>query len=316
MLFATLVVAGTVLSAAVLASVALTILEYPYDTDNPLGGSNGAHEEYYRVAYGEADATAPDGRFAEQEEYVLKARSHAHAAGVPQMVRSFMETCQSERPLALEVGAGSGLLQDVVSDYVGTDLSLTARRFFHKPFVQSSATDLPFRDNAFDAVWSVWVLEHVSNPERALNEIRRVVKNNGYILLRPAWNVDSWAADGYEVRPYADFGFKGWLIKASIPIRLSRWYSLFHARQVRIISALRAALSRNGTRLHFVRLKPNYSRYWVTDSDAAISLDFFEVFLWFATRGDDCVNCPSTRTLLFGRPGQRPEALIVRVNKN
>jgi len=231
------------------------------------------------------------------------------------MLQAFVNKYAGAHARALEIGSGSGLLQDTVERYVGIDISMTARRFFHKPFLQSSATDLPFRDNAFDAAWTIWVLEHVANPERALNEIRRVVKHNGYILLRQAWNVDSWAADGYEVRPYTDFGIRGKLIKASIPVRVSRWYSLFHARQVRLIRTLLARVTRGGTRLHFVRLKPNYTRYWVTDSDAVVSLDFFEVFLWFTSRGDECVNCPSLKTLLFGRPGQRPEALIVRVNK-
>ena len=38
----------------------------------------------------------------------------------------------------------------------------------------------------------------------------------GYVYLNPAWACVPWAADGYEARPYSDFGITGKLIKASI----------------------------------------------------------------------------------------------------
>lgn len=301
-------------SLALLSAVA-TMFRYPYD----VGGdsmTDPAAKDYYHDAYDDSSAVSDGGRFVEDEEYVRKARAHAQAAGIPHLIESFVQRYDLATARALEVGAGSGLLQDAVQRYVGVDVSSRAKRFFHKPFVEASATALPFSSDSFDAVWSIWVLEHVADPEQALNEIRRVVKDGGYILLRPAWNCDSWAADGYEVRPYSDFGIWGKLIKASIPIRTSRWYSLLHSRQVRLVRTSATALSRRASSLHFTRLRPNYSKYWVTDSDAVISLDFYETFLWFTSRGDVCVNCPSRRSLLFGRPGQRDETLVIRVQKS
>jgi SAM-dependent methyltransferase len=299
----------------VLASCVLTALHYPYDKDRPDDHPRRINERhYYEHAYGQNERRSK-GPFSEHDEYVQKARTHAIEAYIPRAIESFVQKYSLQGARALELGAGSGLLQDVVDDYVGIDVSSTANRFFHKPFVVASCADLPFRDDSFDVAWSIWVLEHVINPERALNEIRRVVRNGGYVLLRPAWNCDPWAADGYEVRPFSDFGLTGKLIKASIPIRLSRWYSLFHRRQVRLIRTLVTVLSGKPSRLHFRRLKPNYSKYWVTDSDAVVSLDFFETFLWFTSRGDHCADCPSRNALIFGRPGQRSELLVIRVNK-
>jgi SAM-dependent methyltransferase len=307
-----------IVSAAVAAflSCVLTAVHYPYDTDppdDPLPG--GAERRYYERAYGH-DRQQPTGPFSEDDEYVQKARTHAIAAEIPQSIESFVQKYQLHGGRALEVGAGSGLLQDVVHRYVAMDVSPTASRFFHKPFVVASGANIPFGDDSFDIVWSIWVLEHVSHPERTLSEMRRVVRNGGYVVLRPAWDCDPWAADGYEVRPFTDFGLIGKLIKASIPIRLSPWYSLLYRRQVRMIRTLATAFSGRASRLHFVRLNPNYSKYWVTDSDAAVSLDFFETFLWFTSRADDCVNAPSRNALLFGKPGLHSEFLVVRVNKS
>ena len=306
--------AAVMVGAVVLLSVLVTVLQYPYDVDGD-SASGAAAKEYYQDAYEHATLASKEGPFAEGEEYVHKARAHAHAAGIPQIIESFVKTHALEQGRVLEVGAGSGLLQDVVRRYVGMDVSSRANRFFHKPFVEGSATAIPFRSGMFDAVWSVWVLEHIANPAQALTEMRRVVKDGGHILLRPAWNCDSWAADGYEVRPYSHFGFWGKVVKATLPIRSSRWYSVFYTRQVRIVRTLVTILSGRPSRLHFTRLKPNYSRYWVTDSDAVTSLDFYETFLWFTSRGDTCVNCPSRRSLLFGRPGQRNDTLVIRVRK-
>jgi len=293
-------------------SAILTALHYPVHTDvSPKLSELEPPRSFYEGAYRE-----PQLATAGNEDYVNLARDHAFRAGIPKTVEAFVQSYGHKAANALEVGCGSGLLQDITDRYVGIDLSLSAHRFFRRPFAQASATQLPFADDTFDVVWSIWVLEHVTNPEKALKEIRRVVKDRGYVLLRPAWDVDSWASEGYEVRPYSDFGWMGKLTKASIPIRSSRWYKLLYARQLRILRTLVTFLSGNPSQLRYTRLQPNYSRFWVTDSDAAVSLDFYEVFLWFSSRGDECVNCPRQKHLLLGGPGGRLETIIVRVNKS
>jgi SAM-dependent methyltransferase len=44
-----------------------------------------------------------------------------------------------------------------------------------------AATDMPFPTGTFDVLWTVWVIEYLPNPEKALLEIRRVVKPGGYL---------------------------------------------------------------------------------------------------------------------------------------
>jgi hypothetical protein len=163
-------------------------------------------------------------------------------------------------------------------------------------------------------VWSIWVLEHIPNPERALGEMRRVVKDRGYIFLWPAWGCPSWLAEGYQVRPYGDFGLAGKLVKASVGIRSTRAYRLLYRRQVQAIRWASVRLSGGPSRLHFVRLQPNYSTYWQPDSDAAVSVTFHEVSLWFRSRGDTCTNCPSE--LQMAGWTAAPDQMIIRVSKH
>lgn len=49
-------------------------------------------------------------------------------------------------------------------------------------FVKSDAHKLPFPDNSFDVVTCQTVLIHLKNPEKALSEMKRVVKSNGIVI--------------------------------------------------------------------------------------------------------------------------------------
>ncbi|MBD3366307.1 methyltransferase domain-containing protein [candidate division WWE3 bacterium] len=45
------------------------------------------------------------------------------------------------------------------------------------------AENLPFEDASFDVVVSLWVLEHLENPEKVFAEVTRVLKPGGYFLF-------------------------------------------------------------------------------------------------------------------------------------
>jgi SAM-dependent methyltransferase len=193
-----------------------------------------------------------------------------------------------EQAHTLEVGSGIGQLQDVVVDYTGIDISPTATRYYHKPFVVGTATAMPFKDGEFDALWSIWVLEHIPNAETALSEVRRVVKPGGLIFLLPAWDCVPWAADDYDARPYSEFGLYGKLVKATTVIRRDHRFKALHEGPIHLIRSF----APSPTRLHYRKLIPNYKEYWQADSDATTSLDRKEVARWFTSRGDELLNGP------------------------
>jgi SAM-dependent methyltransferase len=227
-------------------------------------------------------------------------------------VSRFVTNHQLQNKRILDVGSGRGYLQDIVADYTGLDLSPTVAPKYHKPFVVGSATKMPFPDNYFDAAWTVWVVEHIPEPEKAFAEMRRVVKPGGHLLLIVAWNCPTWLADGFEVRPYEDFTLAGKLVKASIPLRTTRVFDSAHHIPIRALRWAQYALSGGGTSLHFRALQPNYNIYWRPDSDAAISIDSYETMLWFQSRGDKCLNCDSRGSELL----EAPKPLIIRVDKS
>ena len=100
----------------------------------------------------------------------------------------------------LELGCGIGyqsaFLSKIASNVIATDLEdenvdshapgmkraievLASLHVNNVTFVPCSAENLPFEDNSFDMVYSSHVLEHIPNPEKALQEIYRVLKPGG-----------------------------------------------------------------------------------------------------------------------------------------
>jgi hypothetical protein len=69
------------------------------------------------------------------------------------------------------------------------------------------------------------------------------------------------------------------------------------------------------SRLHYKRLTPNYEKYWTGDSDAVSSIDRYEALLWFASRGDTCLNCSNAGTFRAISQRVTDPRLIVRVQK-
>ena len=294
--------------SAISAAAILIALHFPYAVDQPLTDADlEGVRTYYTDAYKQAPAVpeTPPSEF--ETKYLEVAARAATLYDVEGQVRSFADIFGLKDKRVLDIGSGRGYLQDIVEDYTGLDISSSVGRFYHKKFVLGSATAMPFEDNTFDGAWSVWVQEHVPNPEQFLSEARRVVKNDGVIFLYAAWHSRPWAAQGYQVRPYADFDLSGKLIKASIPIRevaddLARW-------PIRVIRAFSASFGPTTLRYH--RLEPNYDVYWQADSDAVSGIDPHEAMLWFISRGDECLNCD----VLRGTAGMSLGPLFIRVHK-
>ena len=273
-------------------SVALTWYNYPSDEDSSIHRAHQALDQskkFYDDAYQENPADTA---------YIDVEKSAAAMMDVKANLQHVI-TEYKMKGKALEVGSGTGQLQDLIQDYTGLDISPAVRRYYHKPFVAASATDMPFPDNTFDAMWSIWVLEHVPEPERALQEMRRVLKPGGVLFLAPAWHCGPFLAEGYPFRPYSDFGLGGKLIKASVPIRQNPLFETLHWYPARAIRLMQTASAGQPSRLKFRKLEANYKKFWGPDSDAAVQLDRFETQIWFKTRGDECLSCGSTREELL-----------------
>jgi SAM-dependent methyltransferase len=283
----------------------LTLAHFPWDVDqadtSTLSDSSRLfYEQAYalsspKIDYGAAKVSQPT----ESPHY--------------EPVSEFMRQYGLEETRVLEIGAGAGALQDVVDNYVGLDIAESARSNFHKPFVQGSATDLPFADGQFDVIWTLWTLEHVPNPEKALSEMRRVVTDGGYLYVAPMWDVPWWRPRGYDLLPYSELDLKGKVVRSTVaPVQQSLPYICLHRIPAHAVRSAWWYMTGAPTRLRYKKLEPLYERFLGPDSDAVNSLDAFEAALWFKSRGDECLNCVSGLHAVVRTWGH---ALIIRVHK-
>ncbi len=115
----------------------------------------------------------------------------------------FHQVLEVIRPVegaVLDIGCHGGTFTKVILSKIGSkkiygvDISHSAIEYARKKipnghFEVADAASLPYKNNFFEAVICLEVLEHVDNPTMAVSEIYRVLKKNGYaVILVPTDN--------------------------------------------------------------------------------------------------------------------------------
>ena len=127
------------------------------------------------------------------EYYQLARQYNMEATPERQRMRGFIPKGSA----VLDVGSGAGEngfhIRDV-ANYTGLEYSSTAiemAREFESPtcrYLQGDAENMPFEDASFDVVLSTHVIEHLTNPQRVIDEMLRVLKPGGRLMIiGPAW---------------------------------------------------------------------------------------------------------------------------------
>lgn len=108
-----------------------------------------------------------------------------------------------DRPLLLDLGCGTGgnasLLKEF-GDIIGVDNSPIALKIAIKSgftkLIPINGARLPFKNNTFDCVAILDVLEHIKNDNGAISECKRVLKSDGFVILTvPAYQ---WLFSGHD----------------------------------------------------------------------------------------------------------------------
>lgn len=167
----------------------------------------------------------------------LASRKRLHRYGIEQFLRGISEEIRPGS-LLLDAGAGNCKYSQLFarSRTVALDISFTRYRRYGEIDLAGDVHQLPLRANAFDAVISVEVIEHLAEPEQALREMFRVLSPGGrlYLIAPQGWEEHGAPHDyfrftkyglrylfektGYRVISIAPLGGYFWYIGHRIPV--------------------------------------------------------------------------------------------------
>lgn len=96
----------------------------------------------------------------------------------------------------LNVGAATGATSLMLKNYglvqsleYDKQCSVFLSEILNEEVTNASVTNLPFKNNTYNVVCGFDIIEHVENDTKALSEIYRVTKDDGYVFLTvPAFN--------------------------------------------------------------------------------------------------------------------------------
>jgi len=135
---------------------------------------------FTRKDYSEEHAVVFTRRYDERERKIKIEKVREHSSNI-------------KGKLVLDLGCGVGFFSNLYSelgaiviavDHADSMVSTTKKRHGEKfHIVQSEAKSLPFKNNLFDVVLALDILEHLYELEIALEEIQRVTKPQSFILI-------------------------------------------------------------------------------------------------------------------------------------
>lgn len=114
----------------------------------------------------------------------------------------------------VDVGAGTAPYQKLVSpytsEYIVADYADTRKSMFAREegvFVEADAMNLPFESATMDTVLLTQVLEHVADPKKALGEARRILREEGVLIISVPFIYQAHA-EPYDFWRFSEYGLR------------------------------------------------------------------------------------------------------------
>ncbi len=131
----------------------------------------------------------------------------------------------------LDAGCGTGFFSQkaaergalVTSMDLGENLLAQVAKKCDSTRVVGSILEMPFENNTFDIVVSSEVIEHIPTPLKAIDEIHRVLKPGGTLVLstpNKLWYFSIWIANKLKLRPYQ--GLENWVWRGELKKKLKQ----------------------------------------------------------------------------------------------
>jgi SAM-dependent methyltransferase len=172
----------------------------------------------------------------------------------------------------LDAGCGPGNLASKLlpwGEVVGADASADALEFCkQKHFIdvkQITTKQLPFPDNSFDLIFAIEVIEHIEDDIFAMQELKRVLKPNGYLIVTvPAFmflwgSHDEW---NEHYRRYTKKRLSRVALSAGFEIERLRYMKLLFFIPLLLLRFLKKGAKDKQRQDDFYALNPTVNRFF------------------------------------------------------
>lgn len=102
-------------------------------------------------------------------------------------LKALLENKQYIKGNLIDLGCGTipykEIIKPIVKSYTALDKPNVLNYSNEKPDIYADILNIPLKDNKFDTVLILQVLEHLSQPQKALAESNRILKKGGYLII-------------------------------------------------------------------------------------------------------------------------------------
>lgn len=155
--------------------------------------------------------------------------------------QSLKEFKSNEKLRVLNIGSG-GPIQGLIDSKLNvkiTNIDIDSNR---NPDFVMDVTKLKFDNNSYDIVIMMEVLEHVKEPQKAISEIYRVLRNNGQLVLSTPF-ILGLHDEPYDFYRFTKYGLEYLLRDFQVEIKETN--DFIHTIMVLVGRLLRAELKRD-----------------------------------------------------------------------
>jgi len=170
--------------------------------------------------------------------------------GRREIIKSFLAKIPlNKNSHILEIGCGTGGNLEILTQFgevTGLDNSPEAIKFCQKRGFRNcflgDAENINFPEQSFDLIAALDLLEHINDEQKALKEIRRVLKDDGYFLITVPAYQSLWSEHDealHHKRRYTLSGLRDKLLKVNFNVVSASYFIFFTASAFFIYRILR-----------------------------------------------------------------------------
>jgi len=130
------------------------------------------------------------------------------------LYNSFVKSLPYLKGICTDIGSGNAIYKKIllshVDEYIAVDKSNIHKHMFStskEKFIDADIKNLPFDDNSVDTVILTQVLEHIDEPFKALDEIKRVMKKDAVLILSVPFIYQAHATP-YDYFRFSEYGLR------------------------------------------------------------------------------------------------------------